>query len=289
MTLGFIIIGLLLILVSVLSAGGILLYWQVKTRPESPFSKQVVRLFELYLISRVPVSKDGDAGSLTEAMGLDEVIAKPAPDRPTRVARSGRKLTSLKHGDHVEVVGQLFVVVARYKVHELQQFPPSNRWVPTGRAFDALELHPLDDDPTAVGGGIFVIQLPLDDGQNTRWLLLQRQEYLDADRQTMYAAASAFGKSQGRDRTVFNLQVTGEASWSVVDIATSRFVTEDDGGTFVGSVQVAHVTMDNTAAGSRDPQGLMIWFDYRLPDPEGSGGDLLGVGSEIDPQQVRII
>jgi hypothetical protein len=211
---------------------------------------------------------------------------EPAPDRPTRLAVAGKTLAQLVYGDTVQTNGQLYTVVAAYIIHKLERRGSSD-WVPEGSKYKGYELHPIDDDPQGRGGGVFVMQLPVEDDRDVQWVSLNRIEYGDTDRDAMYEAAKTFGKSEGRDQTAFTLKAA-EGSWAVRDIGTSSIETGDVGGTFTGTTRVAHVMM-RAGTNSRVPHSLAVWFDFRPEESDGTGNDTLAVGQVIDPQQVVII
>jgi len=277
MTIGLLLLGSVIAGAGILSLGGLGVYAKVKLDPGSKFSQDINRLFGLYFTYK------GDTSELGE---VEPAPDRPAPDRPTRIAVAGKTLMQLDYRDTVKTNGQLYTVVAVYIIKKLVQRGSSN-WVPEGSTYKGFELHPVDDDPQGRGGGMFVMQLPTDDDRDVQWVSLVRTEYGDPDRDAMYAAASAFGKSQGRNKSEFTLQAA-DGSWSVQDIGTSRIETEDAGGTFTGTAQVAHVML-RSGTNIRDPHSLAVWFDFRPEKSDGTGNDTLAVGQVIDPQQVMIL
>lgn len=270
MTLSFLLLGGAVIAVSALALVGLGVYAKVKMDPTSTFSQNVTRLWELNFVYPEPTQE----------------VHREASDRPTRIAVAAKTLKDLQYGDKIRTSGALYTVVSTYTIHKLEQ-RGSATWVNGGSVYHGLEVHPVDDDPLGRGGGVFIMQLPIRDDRDVQWVVLARVEYEDLDRDAMYGAASAFGKSQGRDQAEFVLKAA-EGNWSVRDIGTSRITTNDQGGTFTGSVQVAHVMM-RTSDNPRNPHSVAVWFDYRPNDSDGTGDDTLAVGQVIDPQQVTII
>lgn len=273
MTIGMMLLGGLIATGAIFSLVGLGVYAKVKNDPSSSFSQDTKRLFQLWFTTR----------DVEEAIDAE---TEPAPDRPTRLAVAGKTLAQLVYGDTVQTNGQLYTVVAAYIINKLER-RGSPKWVPEGSTYKGFELHRMDDDPQSRGGGMFVMQLPTEDDRDVQWVSLGRIEYRDPDHDAMYEAAKAFGKSQGRDQTVFTLQAA-EGSWSVRDIGTSSIDTDDVGGTFTGTSQVAHVMM-RSGNNTRAPHSIAVWFDFRPEESVGTGNDTLAVGQVIDPQQVVII
>lgn len=283
MTLGFNLLGLSISAIGAIVGTGIYVYWWVKFHPESPFSQEVRRLFSVYLLTTEPEKV------LNEA-------ADPPQDRPTRLARASTRLKRLSYGDHVEILGTIFTVVASYLVKELRH-AAGEEWThdPSqgDQKFDGAELHPMDDDPQGEGGGFMLVQLSLTDGAKPRWLLLKRFEYTAAERDKMYAAAKAYGRSMSArmsdssvavDRTPFRLD-TVDGEWAVSTIGNSQWATSDEAAYFSESVRVAHVLALAAGLAPTDPNSVLVWFDGRDP---GTAGDWLGVGQVVDPQTPQV-
>jgi hypothetical protein len=260
-----------------------LIYWWVKFHPESHFSQEVKRLFAVYLLTVEPEKV------------LDEVV-DPPQDRPTRLARASKRLKKLAYGDHIEMLGAIFTIVAVYLVKELRH-AAGEEWThdPSqgDQEFGGAELHPMNDDPQGEGGGFMLVQLSLTDGAKPRWLLLKRYEYTAAERDEMYAAAKAYGRSMSAhlsdssaavDRTPFRLD-TVDGKWAVSTIGNSQWVTSDEGAYFPESVRVAHVLALAGGLDETDPNSVLVWFDGRDP---GTAGDWLGIGQVVDPQTPQV-
>lgn len=283
MTFGFNLLGLALATLGASAGAIIFVYWWVKIRPESPFSKEVKRLLTVYLLTTEP-----------EEVIVEE--ADPPQDRPTRLARASKRLKRLVYGDHVEILGTIFTVVAAYLIKELRH-AAGEEWThdPSqgDQKFDGAELHPMDDDPQGEGGGFMLVQLSLTDGAKPSWLLLKRYEYTAAERDEMYTAAKAYGRSMSArlndasvavDRTPFRLNTVG-GEWVVSTIGNSQWVTSDEGAYFPESVRVAHVLALAGGLDVTDPNSILVWFDGRDP---GTAGDWLGVGQVVDPQTPQV-